>query len=284
MKKPIIISIVNKKGGVSKTTTAINFSYSLTLPEFGKKNVLLVDLDSQCNASTGLGFPKEKIDKLQEEREGIYRILTEKLPLAYGIYETNFPRLDLVPAMPLLVKAKQELLSQFDSTTRLKKAIDSCKDILAKDYDFIVIDCSPALELLEFNALMASDYVIIPVFSDEFSFDGIMPVLNAIRDVQEVNTGLQILGILFTRIDVRSKAIEGYREAYKAIDPDKVFTTFIDQNIDVVKALEQHQPVHVYNPLARASQKYIEFAHEVMLKIDPNHSPNFDSLNEERVN
>lgn len=276
MKKPIVISIVNKKGGVSKTTTAINFGYSLTLPEFGKKRVLLVDLDSQCNASTGLGFSRDEIDRLEREKEGIYRILTEKLPLVYGIYETNYPHLDLVPAMPLLTKAKQELLSQFDSTSRLKKAIDSCKDILARDYDFIIIDCSPALELLEFNALMASDYVIIPVFSDEFSFDGIMPVLNAIHDVQEVNTTLEILGILFTRIDVRSKAIEIYREAYKAIDPSKVFNTFIDQNAEVVKALEQHQPVYAFNPDARAAQKYIEFTHEVMLKIFPDYNPSFD--------
>jgi len=140
----------------------------------------------------------------------------------------------------------------------------------------IVIDCSPALELLEFNALMASDYVIIPVFSDEFSFDGIMPVLNAIHDVQEVNTTLEILGILFTRIDVRSKAIEIYREAYKAIDPSKVFNTFIDQNAEVVKALEQHQPVYAFNPDAKAAQKYIEFTHEVMLKIFPDYNPSFD--------
>ena len=253
-----IISLVNQKGGVGKTTTSINLSASLAV--LGK-NVLLVDLDPQGNATTGIGICKGDIDK------SVYDVLTDKCPIEEAIIRTKFKRLDVLPATINLAGIDIELIEKsreeptFSKGNQLKSKIDTIKD----RYDYIIMDCPPSLGLLTTNALVASDSVIIPVQCEFFALEGITQLLNTIIMTQtRLNPNLKIEGVLLTLLDSRTnlglEVVEEVRKFFK----DKVFNTIIPRLIRLVEAPSHGEPINEYDPTSRAAEAYTNLAKEVI--------------------
>jgi chromosome partitioning protein len=262
-----IISIANQKGGVAKTSTAINLAYSLTQEKLGSNRILLIDFDPQGNATTGLNFSQEIQRDLDKTQTGLYRILTEQEPIVKGIYETEFENLDIIPAFPSLKKLEGSIKDEFQRESFLKNSIETSWDVIKKEYDYIIIDNNPSLGLLVHNSLMASDYVIVPVKAGKFSFDGLSQMSQEISRLQSANKKLEILGVLITIVDQRTKSEEFYRSALKGL-PFNIFETSISQNVDMERSQLQGLPVLDYNPQAKSGQQYMELAKEILNKIN----------------
>ena len=255
-----IISLVNQKGGVGKTTTSINLSASLAV--LGKK-VLLIDLDPQGNATTGIGISKGDIDK------SIYDVLIDKCQITEAIVRTKYKRLDVLPAtinlagidIEFFEKSKQE--PTFSKGSQLKIKLDQ----INSNYDYIIIDCPPSLGLLTTNALVSSNSVIIPVQCEFFALEGITQLLNTIIMTQtRLNPGLKIEGVLLTLLDSRTvlglEVVEEVRKFFK----EKVFNTIIPRLIRLVEAPSHGEPIIEYDPLSRAAEAYLNLAKEVILR------------------
>ncbi len=255
-----IISLVNQKGGVGKTTSSINLSASLG--KLGKKT-LLIDLDPQGNATTGLGINKGEISY------SVYDVLTEKCNISQAIIKTKFKNLSMLPATINLAGADIELLeksyqnSSFKKNEQLKNAISKIEN----KYDYIIIDCPPSLGLLTTNALVSSDSVIIPVQCEFFALEGITQLLNTIIMTQtRLNPKLKIEGVLLTLLDSRTvlglEVVEEVRKFFK----EKVFNTIIPRLIRLVEAPSHGEPIIEYDPLSRAAEAYLNLAKEVILR------------------
>jgi chromosome partitioning protein len=270
MTRPKIISLVNNKGGVGKTTTAINLAYSLTLDIFGNNNVLLIDADAQHNASIGLNFPRKKITEMDNNNDGFYKILMDKLPIATGIFGTDFKGLDIVPGSKSLKNISQRIAGEFDQNFRLKKVIEKSKEKGHLDkYNYIIIDCSPALSVLEYNALMVSDYVIVPIKTAEYAYDGIEIVIDAINEVKEQNKNLEFLGIVFTQVVLIQNLLEEYKKDYIEVGAeDMLFDTFINSAKDAEMAVKNRKPIYEYKKNSKVAQKYLDFTEEMLTKIN----------------
>jgi len=265
--KPKIISMINKKGGVSKTTTAISLSYLLTLEDFGSNKVLLIDFDSQYNATMGLNFPYDEIKKLEEEETGLYKTIMEKEPIEHMVYPTNYKNLDLVPATSILSKAKKHLSTEYDQNIRLKKSLEKSEEFLSQ-YDYIIIDTNPSLELLEINVLVVSDYIVIPVVAAKWAFQGITIMISTLQEVKnDLNEDLNILGVLLTQVDVTSTMSDKYRKEYNSLQDGIVFDTVINKNVTADRAAENGEPLYFYDKNSKASQKYYDFTKELLDKI-----------------
>src|SRR5690606_29741266 len=219
-----IISIANQKGGVGKTTTAINLSAGLAVLEY---KTLIIDADPQANATSGVGFDHKTI------RSSIYEcILNEEDPRDI-ILQTKTPNLDIIPAHIDLVGAEIELINQPDREMMMKKALAKIKD----DYDFIIIDCSPSLGLITVNALAASDSVIVPVQCEYFALEGLGQLLNTIKIVQSrINPALDVEGILLTMYDNRLRLSNQVVEDVRTYFQDMVFETIIGRNTTLGEA------------------------------------------------
>ncbi len=252
-----IISLINQKGGVGKTTTSINLSASLAILN---KKVLLVDLDPQCNATTGIGLNKGEIDK------SVYNVLNNTCKIQDAIVKTKYKNLYVLPANINLAGIDIEIEQAKEDTNvskseQLKYHIEQIKD----DYDYIIIDCPPALGIITTNALTASDSVIIPVQCEFFALEGITQLLRAIMYTQQnLNPKLSIEGVLLTMLDVRTnlglEVVEEIRKYFK----DKVYNTIIPRLIRLTEAPSHGKPIIAYDPKSRGSEAYLNLAKEVI--------------------
>ena len=253
-----VISLVNQKGGVGKTTTSINLAASL-----GKldKKTLLIDLDPQGNTTTGLGINKGDITY------SIYDILNGSAEPKQAIIKTKFTYLSIIPATINLAGLDIELVEKgyqdaaFKRNEQLRIALAEIKD----NYDYIIIDCPPSLGLLTTNALVASDSVVIPVQCEFFALEGITQLLNTIIMTQtRLNPNLKIEGVLLTLLDSRTnlglEVVEEVRKFFK----DKVFNTIIPRLIRLVEAPSHGEPINEYDPTSRAAEAYLNLAKEVI--------------------
>lgn len=266
--KPKIISMINKKGGVSKTTTAISLSHLLTLEDFGSNKVLLIDFDSQYNATVGIKFPYEQIKKQEREETGLYEVIMKKKPIEQVIYSTDYKNLDIVPANSILSKAKKHLSTEYDQNLRLKKALEKSEKFLSQ-YDYIIIDTNPSLELLEVNVLVVSDYVVIPVVAAKWAYQGINTMFSTLNEVRvDLNNDLDILGILLTQVDITSTMADKYRKKYNELIDGIVFDTVINKNVAADRAAESGKPLYLYDKNSKASQKYYDFTKELLERIN----------------
>ncbi|MBR2247725.1 MAG: ParA family protein [Bacilli bacterium] len=255
-----VISLVNQKGGVGKTTTSINLSASLAV--LGKK-VLLIDLDPQGNTTTGVGINKGDIEK------SVYDVLIGECKIEDAMIKTKYKNLYVLPATINLAGINIELIEKsrteanFSKGEQLKKNLEPIKD----NYDFIIIDCPPSLEVLTTNALAASNSVIIPVQCEFFALEGITQLLKTIMLAQKgLNPTLDIEGVLLTMLDARTnlgfEVVEDIRKFFK----EKVYNTIIPRLIRLTEAPSHGEPIIAYDPKSRGSEAYLNLAKEVIEK------------------
>ena len=255
-----IISLVNQKGGVGKTTTSINLSASLAY--LGKK-VLLIDLDPQGNTTTGVGINKGDITN------SVHEVLTGKCEITEAIIKTKYKNLYVLPATINLAGLDMELIEKskssqgFAKNPQLKTYLDPIKDL----FNYIIIDCPPSLGLITTNALTASDSVIIPVQCEFFALEGITQLLNTIMLAQKnLNPNLDIEGVLLTMLDSRTllglEVVEDIRRFFK----ERVYNTIIPRLIKLTEAPSHGKPILAYDPKHRATEAYINLAKEVIAR------------------
>lgn len=247
-----MIALANQKGGVGKTTSSVNLSSSLAF--LGKK-VLLVDIDPQGNASSGVGVNKGEIEHC------IYDVLVDDVAIQDVLQKTDLNNLNVIPATIQLAGAEVELVPAISREIRLKKAIDSIRD----DYDYVIIDCPPSLGLLTLNALTAADSVLIPVQCEYYALEGLSQLLNTIRIVQKhLNEDLQIEGVLLTMLDARTNLGIQVIEEVKKYFQNKVFNTIIPRNVRLSEAPSHGKPILLYDAKSKGAEVYLELAKEVV--------------------
>jgi len=245
------VAIVNQKGGVGKSTTAVNLGACLAL--LGKR-ILIVDVDPQGNATTGLGIDKRAVE------HDAYALLLEEIDPAAAVVATEVDNLWLVPATQHLAGAEVELVSALARETRLRRALAN----LASTYDYVLIDCPPSLGLLTVNALVAADQVIIPIQAEFYALEGLSQLTTIIRRIKEaLNPGLEILGVLVTMYDGRTRLAVEVLDEVSRFFPDHVFKTQIPRNVRLSEAPSFGKPVVLFDVKSRGAQAYLDLAREV---------------------
>ena len=250
-----VIAIANQKGGVGKTTTAINLAASLAALE---KKVLIIDADPQANTTSGLNFSPDN-----DEKRTLYEVMIGELDVHNALIQTEISNLHMVPSHINLVAVEIEMLDAEDRESILKKAIAPIRN----EYDYIVIDCSPSLGLITVNSLTAADSVMIPVQPEFFALEGLGKLLQTIRLVQNgVNPDLTIEGFVVTMFDGRTKVhtqvLNQLREHFK----DMVFNTIIQRNIRLSEAPSHRKPIILYDVMSNGTSNYLNLAREVLEK------------------
>lgn len=249
-----VIAIANQKGGVGKTTTAVNLASALAVLE---KKVLLIDADPQANATSGLGI------SVEEKKAGTYELLEHTATAEETILSTNVPHLDLIPSHIDLVAIEIELVDKSEREYMLKKALHTIR----KKYDYILIDCAPSLGLITLNALTASDSIVIPIQCEYFALEGLGKLLNTIKSVQKLhNKTLDIEGLLLTMYDVRLRLSNQVVEEVKKHFGDMVFSTIIQRNIRLSEAPSYGENIIQYDATSKGAQNYLSLAEEVLKK------------------
>jgi chromosome partitioning protein len=247
-----VIAIANQKGGVGKTTTAVNLSACLAVAE---KKTLLVDIDPQATSTSGLGIDKNKLEK------SIYEVLIGGMSIDEVILKTELSFLEIVPSHLRLVGAEIELVNLLAREKKLSSALESMKD----NYDFILVDCPPSLGLLTINSLTASDSVLIPIQCEYYALEGLGQLLNAIRLIQEhLNPALKVEGILLTMYDTRLNLSKQVAQEARKYFSDKVYQTVVNRNVRLSEAPSFGKPIVLYDVMSTGAENYLSLAEEVL--------------------
>jgi chromosome partitioning protein len=248
-----IICIANQKGGVGKTTTAINLSASLAAAE---KRTLLIDGDSQGNSTSGVG-----IDRNSFQEANLYHAMIGQVPLDEVIVKTAIPHLDIVPSNQDLIGLEVELVDLEEKEKKLHKILQTLK----KQYDYIIIDCPPSLGMMTINALVAADYLIIPLQCEYFAMEGLGYLLNTVKLVKaRLNPQLALGGILLTMFDPRNLLSHKVTEDVRNHFGDKVFKTVIPRNVRLSESPSHGLPIILYDIKSRGALAYMEMAQEII--------------------
>jgi chromosome partitioning protein len=249
-----IVAIANQKGGVGKTTTAVNLAASLGVLE---KKVLIIDADPQANTTSALGYDPD------ETKLGTYQVLELEAKASAAIVKTKNPNLDLIPSQIDLVAAEIELVDKDRREHMLKAALKEIKN----DYDYIIIDCAPSLGLITLNALTAADSVIIPIQCEYFALEGLGKLLNTIKSIQNIhNPDLDIEGILLTMFDSRLRLSNQVVEEVKTHFSKMVFNTIIQRNVRLSEAPSYGETIIMYDAASNGAQNYLNMAREFLEK------------------
>ena len=247
------IAVVNQKGGVGKTTSTVNLT--ACLHDLGLK-VLLCDFDPQANATSGLGIEKKKI------KHSVYDTIINDISAADAVVHTKFG--DVLPSSADLAGAGVELITMDQPNYRLNNALETVKD----NYDLILIDCPPSLEMLTLNALAAADEILIPVQCEYYALEGLSDLMNTLRMVKKrVNPDLSIFGVILTMFDGRTNFSNQVAQEVRRHFPGKVFTTVIPRNVRLAEAPSHGIPVTAYDKYSRGSQAYKTLAEEIKNKL-----------------
>ncbi|MBV8517787.1 MAG: ParA family protein [Acidobacteria bacterium] len=250
-----IVTLVNQKGGVGKTTTAINLGASLAACE---RSVLLVDLDPQANATSGVGIPKNQ-DK------SIYPVLTDGMNIREVIQQTELPNFHVAPSSVDLVAAELELSDAIGREFYLRRALQE----VAKDYDYILIDSPPSLGLLTVNGLTAAASVLVPMQCEYFAIEGVAQLLNTVERVRDMlNPGLEIEGIALTMFDERMNLARQVAEEVRSHFAEKVYKTVVPRNVRLGEAPSFGKPIILYDIRSRGSEAYINLAKEFIQRAE----------------
>ncbi|HHZ16431.1 MAG TPA: AAA family ATPase [Peptococcaceae bacterium] len=247
-----IIAVANQKGGVAKTTTAINLSASLAA--LGKK-VLVIDIDPQGNTTSGLGITELKDGRC------IYDCLINDFPLENVLCSTQLDSLSVIPATIQLAGAEVELVSAISREYKLKRALEP----ITEQYDYVIIDCPPSLGLLTLNAMTAADGVLIPIQCEYYALEGLSQLMNTITLVRKhLNKELEIFGAVLTMFDARTNLSIQVVDEVKAYFKDKVFRSIIPRNVRLSEAPSYGLPINLYDPKSKGAEQYMELAKEVV--------------------
>lgn len=259
-----VIAIANQKGGVGKTTTAINLSASLAATEH---STLLLDIDPQANCTSGVGLEDDEVDA------SIYEVLIGEVPAAEAVVTTEMPFLDVIPSHINLVGAEIEMIDEMQREEILSSALPQVR----RTYDFVVIDCPPSLGLLTLNSLTAANSVLIPVQAEYFALEGLGQLLNTIKIVrQHLNPDLEIEGVLLTMFDTRLNLSNQVAEEVRRYFGDKVFETIVQRNVRLSEAPSFGKPAILYESSSKGAKNYIALAREILESneeyIEPHHT------------
>lgn len=247
-----VIAVANQKGGVGKTTTAVNLGASLA--NLGK-NVLLIDIDPQGNTTSGLGINKADV------KQCIYDVIINDVPVEDAVLRTRVDKLSLLPATIQLAGAEIELVPTISREVRLRRAVQPLRSM----FDYIIVDCPPSLGLLTVNALTAADSVLIPIQCEYYALEGLSQLLNTIRLVQKhLNTSLEVEGVVLTMLDARTNLGLQVIEDVKKFFRDKVYHTIIPRNVRLSEAPSHGRPVIHYDSKSKGAETYMDLAKEVI--------------------